>query len=132
MLSSSLLHRSRTITAALLVILVSVAPGHTQSLPREPSSLTRGPAAGFAPGSLDPRLIPPLRRETDQISDPELRWPQDPAVGGLLGSIVGCAAGYALFYVFSGPDQNGNSAGWGCILGAVLGMGIGNGEISGR
>ena len=78
--------------------------------------------------SLDPRLIPPPPQESRPLDSRfAVRWPADPAVGGLLGGVIGCAAGYVLFWATTDREKTGNDPGWGCIIGGVVGMGAGSG-----
>ena len=118
----------RTLIFASVLAFAFMVPVQAQERAREqPDSMqaaTSGP--GMTP-SLDPRLFPPLPRVgRSQSSSSAVDWPDNPAVGGLLGGVLGCAAGYALAWLFIGRET-GNDPGWGCIIGGVLGMGAGSG-----
>ncbi len=56
-----------------------------------------------------------------------MHWPSEPAVGGLLGAVVGCASGALLAVILSKPDNRRTDAGWACVVAGVIGMGAGSG-----
>jgi hypothetical protein len=88
------------------------APAPARTLPLAsapaPSLSAAGPVAGA-----EHRTIPD--------------WPRDPAVGGMLGGVIGCASGLVLAFVFSSRSQRTNNAGSACLLLGALGMGAGSG-----
>ena len=61
------------------------------------------------------------------VDGPAVAWPRDPAIGGLLGGVIGCASGVVLAFVFSSRDKRTNNAGAGCLLLGAVGMGAGSG-----
>ena len=117
---------------AVVALLMVPLAGRAQSpahLPVAAVPQTR-PLAGHSGGRMIPLPLPRLA-ERNEVAAGTRRWPEDPAVGGLLGGVVGCAAGYAVFFVAAAQGQRSNSGGWGCIIGAVIGMGAGSRQIRG-
>jgi hypothetical protein len=116
------------VPAVVLALLCIAAPAtaEAQRIDGEPAAATGSFGAPGPPP--DPRLLPPpigdLRASESSVA---LRWPQNPAVGGVLGGAIGCAAGYALAWLLIDRESTGNDPGWGCIIGGSLGMVAGSG-----
>ena len=120
----------RSIVQLLAVVALLMVPLSGQAQEGAAAVPQARPLGGYADSRLIPLRLPPFAERND-VAAGTPRWPSDPAVGGLLGGGVGCAAGYAIFFVAAAPGQRSNSGGWGCIIGAFIGMGAGSGQIRG-
>ena len=110
----------------LCLLALVVEPSAAQSTDRVGTALA--PAMLWHSGLADARLVVapgPDAGTAGAAAGP--RWPEDPALGRLLGGVIGCAAGWLLFAIVDTQASSGSDPAWGCIIGGVIGMGAGSG-----
>ncbi len=110
----------------LLLYLVLVLLAWTTPLPAQAPAPARALPFASAPAPSFPDALPAEGTEY-RLGGGAGLWPKDPAVGGLLGAVIGCASGAVLAYLFSSSDRRTKDLGAACLLAGAVGMGAGSG-----